>query len=115
MKAKPTMSQDGELRFNVQVTVRVGLLDLRNAVAWAIAESDGQAIRQSGDKNLTVRAALERFSSRAAVFAAVREAVAETGDGYEYWGDQFGIETNATIAARTLEHVNNLFPELKKA
>lgn len=114
MKPKPTMSQDGELRFSIQVTVRAGLSELAAATAWRAAQDNDADIREAADKSAAVDRALEAFRSRAAVLENLRETVAEAGEHYQYWGDGWGETAYAVIATKSRAHVEKLFPELIK-
>jgi len=113
VKPKPTMSQDGELRFTISVPVRAGLGELTAATAWRAAQDHDSDIREADDKPAAANRALEAFSSRDAVLANLRETVAEVGEHYHYWGDGYGETTCAAIQAAARARIEKLFPELK--
>lgn len=110
---KATMSQDGEMRFTLNVKVRVGRLDLMNALCWRVVRTYwDDALCNAENKSLAIESCLRGLKSRKAVFSAVQDAVTSDGNNYWTWSDDVTDETAAKLNEQVRVIVERLFPEL---
>lgn len=110
---KPTPSQDGLLRFNINITVRAGIQELTAALCYKVANgATGLRGDDETDMPSEVAERVRESRSRAAIIAALREAVESSGDRYEYWGDHIAQDICDELHRQASAAVAKAFPEL---